>query len=69
MVMENQNLEMESVHCTFDEMQMATIHIIQSVSSTTNLPPFVNSLESRENIHPGIDKANTTASVANECYQ
>ena len=67
--MENQNLEMKSVHCTFDGMQMAAMHIIQTVSSTTNLPPFVNSLESRENIYPGIDKANTTASVANECHQ
>ena len=49
---------------------MATMHASQNVISMTkmtkviDIPPFVNSLQSRENMHPIIDTANTTALVA-----
>ena len=43
---------------------MPTQRASQRASSTTDLPAFVNSSESGENMHPGIDTANITALVA-----
>ena len=41
----------------------------QSASSMTKISPFVNSAETRENMHPGIDTANTTALAARKSRQ